>query len=126
MRAFTVDPDALVPSLRRHVGRQIKDFQKTSPLSDDSVDVSGGMLVVQAATVLSLGATSRLWERMVLGVGTLTRAAVEVVGKERRPVAGASCHLQNDVSRSARARLGFHHVDPQSTGHKEYGTHIFF
>ena len=58
----------------------------------------GGMLVVRAATVLSLGAKSRL-QRFVLNVVKLTRAAVEAVGKERRPVAGTSCHRQNDASR---------------------------
>ena len=50
-------------------------------LNDASVDVSGGMLM-QAATVLPLGAKSRLRERMVLDVAELTRAAVEAVGKE--------------------------------------------
>ena len=71
--------------------------------NDASADVSGEMLVVQAATVLSLGAKSRLRERMVLGVGKLTRAAVEVVGKERQPAAGASRHQQNDVSLGCNA-----------------------
>ena len=61
-----------------------------------SEDVSGG--TVQAATVLSLGTKSMLQEWMVLGVAKLTRAAVEVVGKERRPAAGASRRRQNDVS----------------------------
>ena len=59
----------------------------------------GGMLVVQAATVLSRGARSRL-QLLLLDVVKLTRAAVEAVGKERRPVVEASRHKQNDVSLS--------------------------
>ena len=70
--------DALVPSLRRHVARQIKDFKETKPVIDAPVDVSGGMQVVQAATVLSLVAKSRRRERKVLDVAMLIRAAVEV------------------------------------------------
>ena len=42
------------------------------------------MLVVQAATVLSLGAKSPLQEWISLDVAKLTRAAVEAVEKERR------------------------------------------
>ena len=84
-----------------------------SLLNDDSVDVSGGMLVVQAATVLSLAAKPRLREGRC-DVAKLTRAAVEAVGKERRPVAGASRHQQNDVSLgrnagSLRRRCGGSH-----------------
>ena len=40
--------------------------------------------MVQAATLLSLVVKFRLWERMVVHVAKLTRAAVEVVGKEGR------------------------------------------
>ena len=65
----------------------------------------GGMLVVQAATVLSRGARSRL-QLLLLAVVKLTRAAVEAVGKERRPVVEASRHKQNDVSLSLAATLG--------------------
>ena len=71
---------ALVPSLRRHVALSNKDFKDTEPADGASVDVSGGMLVMQAATVLSLEAKSRLPERMVLDVAKLTRSAVEVAG----------------------------------------------
>ena len=39
-----------------------------------------------------------LRERMVLDVAKLTRAAVKVVGTERRPVAVVFRHGQNDVS----------------------------
>ena len=73
--------DALVPSLQWHVDRQIL-------LNDDRADVSGGMLAELAATVLALEAMSRLERRMVLDVVKLTRAAVEVAGKGRRPVGG--------------------------------------
>ena len=38
--------------------------------------------------MLVVEATSRLRGRMVLDVVELTRAAVEAVGKERKPVAG--------------------------------------
>ena len=54
----------------------------------------GGMLEVQAATVLALEAKSRRRERMGLDVVKLTSAAVEAVGKERKPVRGR----QHDVS----------------------------
>ena len=74
--------------------------RKPELLNDDSADVSGGMRVVLAATVLALAAKSIIWSRMVLDVAKLTKAAVEVVGKERRSVAGASRHRQNDVSLS--------------------------
>ena len=81
--------DALVPSLRRHVARQIRDFlRKPNLLNDASADVSVGMLGVLAATVLPLEAKPRSGGRMMLDVVKMTKAAVEVVGKERRPVAG--------------------------------------
>ena len=53
--------------------------------------------MVQAATVLSSEGKSRLREQAVVDVVKLTRAAVEAVGKERRPVSGVSRHRQNDT-----------------------------
>ena len=91
IRVFVLDPDKLQTPWHRLVGGTLpvksRISREPSPLNDASVDVSSGMLVLQAATVLSLGAKPRLWERKVLDVAKLTRVAVEVVGKERRPVA---------------------------------------
>ena len=88
---------ALVPSLRRHVAPQIKDFKETELAQRRFRGISGGLLVVQAATVLPSEPKSRLW-RLVLDVVTLTKAAVEALGKGRRQVAEAFLHWQNDVS----------------------------
>ena len=77
--------DALVPSLRRHVARQIKE-------NDDPDDACGGMLQVLAATVLALEAKSMLQEWIVLDMGRLAVAVLEAVGKERKLVAGSSRH----------------------------------
>ena len=66
-------------------------------LNDDSADVSGGMLVVLAATVLVLEAKSRLQGRTVLDLVKLTRAAVEVVGTKEGQW---SSWPQNDLSLS--------------------------
>ena len=86
IRVFTLDPDELETPWYRLFGGSLplksSISRKLSPLSDASVDVSGGMLVVQAATVLCLGAKSRLRDRMVLDVAKLTRASVEVVGRK--------------------------------------------
>ena len=87
LRFFTLDPGALETLWYRLSGGTLsvtsRISRKPSPLNDASVDVSGGTLVDLAATVLSLDARSRLQERMVLDVAKLTRAAVQVAGKER-------------------------------------------
>ena len=102
---FTQDLDELETPWYRPFGGTLhvksRISRRPSPLNDASVDVSGGMLVVQA-TVLSLAAKSRV-QRTVLDVAKLTRVAVEAVGKDRRPVAGASRLRQNDVSRGRNA-----------------------
>ena len=55
---------------------------KPNLLNDDSVDASGGMLVVLGATVLALGAKSRQ--------GADGAGRGNSVGKERTTVAGAT------------------------------------
>ena len=59
--------------------------------------------MVLAATVLALEARSRHLEQIVLDVVKLTRVAVEAAAKDRRPVARASRHQQNDVSHGRNA-----------------------
>ena len=66
---------------------------KPSPLNDVVMDASDGMLEVQAATVPPPKTKSKLQERMVQDVAKLTWSVVEVVGKERRLVAGAWSRL---------------------------------
>ena len=98
---FTLDPDELETPWYRPFGGTLpvksRISRKPSSHNDASVDMSG-IPVVQAATLMSLAAKSRLREQMVLDVVKLSRVAVEAVGKERRPLAKASCHWQNDVS----------------------------
>ena len=68
---------------------------KPSLINDSSVDTCVGMLEVQAATVPPQEARSKLRERMVQDVATLTRGAG---GIRKWPLAEAwSCHKQNDV-----------------------------
>ena len=75
---------------------------KPSPHNDDSVDGCGGMLGVQAATVLAPGAKSMLQEWMVLDVAKLTKGRR---GKGKKAGGGAwSRRPQNDVSAGRNAR----------------------
>ena len=89
--------DALVPSLRRHVARQMKDFRETEPAQRrfrGRVWLNAGGVGGDSAG--AGGAKCRRWEQMV-DVVKLSKGR-EAVGKERRPVAGASRRWQNDVS----------------------------
>ena len=52
--------DALVPSLRLHVARQIMEFREAESISDALVDGRGDILEVQAATAPTPGARSKL------------------------------------------------------------------
>ena len=73
-----------MPSLRRHDARQIDDF----------MDVSGGMLVVQAATMLSLGTKSGFRERTVLDMAKLSKFQVKKESK--------SCTSLENIDRNSQ------------------------
>ena len=58
---------------------------KPNPLNDASVDACGGMMEVQAATMVPLEAKSKLQERTVQDVAKLTRARSRPWEKEDGP-----------------------------------------
>ena len=65
--------DAFVPSLRRHVARQIKEFRETSPVNDASVDMCWNSGGAGGGRCRRRRQRSKLRERMVQDVATLTR-----------------------------------------------------
>ena len=91
--------DALVPSLRRHVARQINDFKETERRFRGRVwwYASGA-----GGTALALEGKSRRRERKVRDVVKLTRVA-RPWEKEVKPVAERSRHQHNDVSTGRNA-----------------------
>ena len=67
------------------VARQTKDFKETEPAQRRFCGRVWWHAGGAGGDGAVAGAKSRLRERMVLDVARLRRAAVEVVGKERRP-----------------------------------------